>query len=78
MPFVRNTFLLLNMSYPLWPLILFHLFPMRKITTFSVASSHGNACLYSATSARKARKSLLQNVLTPVLATCFFRPVKNR
>ena len=34
MPFVRNTFLLLNKSYPLWFLILFHLFSMRKITFF--------------------------------------------
>ena len=34
MPFVRNTFLLLNKRYPLWSLILFHLFLMKKITFF--------------------------------------------
>ena len=45
---------------------------------FSVASSHRKACLDSTTSAGKARKSLLQTVLTPVFETCFFWPVKKQ
>lgn len=58
MPFIRLTFLLLNKSFPLWPLILFHFFfNEKKITAFSLAGSHGNVCLNSGTSARKAKKA---------------------